>query len=345
MIYKPLGKTNINVPPIIFGTSCLGNLYNALDWDTKLSILREIFYRMESVVLDTAGKYGAGMALEVIGNGLRELGIPKDRVRISNKLGWFQVPLATPEPTFEPGVWADLKNDAQQQISYDGILRCWEQGYKLLGNEYAPQIVSVHDPDEYLAAKSPREKQNAFDDILQAYRALADLKSQGVTQAIGVGAKNWQVIRDIARETELDWVMLAISFTVMQHPSELLEFIDELADKGICVINSAVFHSGFLTGGTFFDYRVPDRNKIADKPLFEWRDKFFLLCQQFDILPASACVQFGLSHPGIISIALNTSNPKRVAQNINSVETTIPQDFWLAMKEDGLIDRNYAYVG
>mgnify|MGYP000744818703 CR=1 FL=1 len=73
MIYKPLGNTNVSVPPIIFGTSCLGNLYEALPWETKLGILKEIFDNMDgTVVLDTAGKYGAGLALEVIGNGLRE---------------------------------------------------------------------------------------------------------------------------------------------------------------------------------------------------------------------------------------------------------------------------------
>jgi D-threo-aldose 1-dehydrogenase len=52
-----------------------------------------------------------------------------------------------------------------------------------------------------------------------------------------------------------------------------------------------------------------------------------------------------MSHPGVISIALNTSNPKRVAQNIASVSADIPNDFWVAMKDEGLIARNYPHVG
>ncbi len=347
MNHKKLGTTNIGVPPIIFGTSCLGNLYQALPWETKLSILKHIFDNMAgTVVLDTAGKYGAGLALEVIGDGLRELGISQDRVNISNKLGWLRVPLTTPEPTFEPGAWADLKNDAVQDISYDGITRCWQQGCELLGHRYAPQIVSVHDPDEYLAAAtSAGEKLNAFKDIVGAYHALNELKEQGLTQAIGVGCKDWQVIRDMSKEIDLDWVMPAVSFTIMNHPAELLDFISELAEKGIGVINSAVFHAGFLTGGAYFDYRILDATKKEDKRHFIWREKFFALCQKFDIVPATACVQFGVSHPGIISIALNTSNPKRVAQNIASVTADTPNDFWQAMKEHGLIDKNYPHVG
>ena len=78
------------------------------------------------MVLDSAGKYGAGLALETIGKGLDHLQIPADRVHISNKLGWYRVPLTTPEPTFETGAWIDLEYDAVQKVSYDGILQCWE---------------------------------------------------------------------------------------------------------------------------------------------------------------------------------------------------------------------------
>ena len=42
----------------------------------------------------------------------------------------------------------DLKHDAVQDISYQGILDCYEQGNTLLG-KYQARLVSVHDPDEY----------------------------------------------------------------------------------------------------------------------------------------------------------------------------------------------------
>jgi len=129
-----LGQTGLQVPPIVFGTSCLGNLYQALPESTKLEILRQMFACVQPpVVLDSAGKYGAGLALEVIGRGLSELGIARGDVIISNKLAWVRTPLTTPEPTFEPGVWAGLEYDARQEIGYEGILRCYEDGCRLLG--------------------------------------------------------------------------------------------------------------------------------------------------------------------------------------------------------------------
>lgn len=298
-----------------------------------------------TVVLDSAGKYGAGLALEVMGKGLRELNTSPERVLISNKLGWYRVPLTAPEPTFEPGAWFGLQHDAVQRISYDGILQCWEQGCQLLGDDYSPQLVSVHDPDEYVAqATTPSERQARLEDILQAYKALIELREQGVVKAVGIGAKDWRIIRELVDHIDLDWVMLALSLTIYSHPPDVLEFVDELQRLDIGVINSAVFHAGFFTGGRYFDYRIPDSRSPEDQPLFEWRDRFFQTCQDFEINPADACVQFGLSHPAIAAVALNTSKPERFAENVRSVSVTIPSECWQRLKELGLIDENYPYL-
>ena len=131
---RSLGRTGLELPAIIFGTSCLGNLYEVVPDAQKLAIVQEIIRHSPTpVVLDSAGKYGAGLALEVIGESLRTLGVPVSQVVISNKLGWYRVPLRGPEPTFERGVWAGIAHDAESQISYDGILKCYEQGNALLG--------------------------------------------------------------------------------------------------------------------------------------------------------------------------------------------------------------------
>lgn len=340
------GATGLKLPPIVFGTSCLGNLYEALPWATKLGIMREWFAHVSPpVVLDSAGKYGAGLALEMIGKGLRELGVKPEQAVISNKLGWLRTPLRTPEPTFEPGAWVGLEHDAEQRISYDGILACWKQGCELLG-AYKPRLASVHDPDEYLAkAATPDDRRRRLDDVLGAYRALAELKAAGEVAAVGVGSKDWTVIRELAGKTRLDWVMFACSMTIMHHPPELLAFMRELAGSGVGIINSAVFHAGFLTGGEYFDYRKVCPGRAEDKPLFEWRDRFLALCRQFKVLPAEACVRFGLSAPGVAAISLNTSKPERVRKNVASVVARIPKGFWAAMQEAGLIARDYPYLG
>ena len=340
-------RRSLALPRVVFGSSALGNLYQALPPAQKLAITRAWFeFGPSPVVIDSAGKYGAGLALECIGNNLRELGVPSDGVVISNKLGWFRTPLRSMAPTFEPGAWMDLHHDAEQRISRRGILDCWEQGCELLGDPYRPQLVSVHDPDDYVAGAQDRaERTLRFANLYEAYEALDELKGRSEVSAIGIGSKEWRVAREVARNVQLDWVMVANSLTMYTHSPELLTWLDELGDRGIKVINSAVFNAGFLIGGKFFDYRIPSDQNLADRRLFEWRERFFRLCRQHDVTPAAACVQFGLSHPHVSSVALNSSHPNRVAQNVALVDSKIPDTFWNDAKQFGIIDPSYPYVG
>ena len=336
----------IKFPPIIFGTSALGNLYESIPYSIKLSIVREciIHTKEGQTMFDSAGKYGAGLALEVLGKCLKELSVPKQSIIISNKLGWYQTALTTPEPTFEKGVWKDLKNDVVQRISYKGIIECFEQGNELLGG-YHSQIASVHDPDDYLSdAKDAKDEAKRYNDILEAYHALAELKQQGKIIAIGIGAKNWKVTERITKDIALDWVMFANSLTIKSHPKELLEFVETLRQKNTTIINSAVFNGGFLIGKDFYNYALIDKTTHEGSALFSWREMFFSLCNDFGIKPAEACFNFGFNIPGINSIALNTSSPEKIKGNVDMATKKIPAAFWNAMKERGLLENNYNLI-
>lgn len=160
-----------------------------------------------------------------------------------------------------------------------------------------------------------------------------------------MGAKDWTVIRALLEAVPLDWVMLACSFTVCRHPRGVVDFVDRLQREGIGVVNSAVFHAGFLTGGAFFDYRRLDPASEADRPLFEWRDRFREVCRAHDVSPAAACVSFALSHPGVACVALNTSRPQQVRANVELGEARPAARFWSALKDAGLVRRDYPHVG
>jgi D-threo-aldose 1-dehydrogenase len=343
MEYSTIGKSGLKIPPIIFGTSALGNLYKAFTYKTKLEIVNECFKNVQNPVFDSAGKYGAGLSLEMLGKCLHQLNINPDDVIISNKLGWIRTELKTLEPTFEHGVWFDLNHDAIQKISYNGIIECFNQGNELLGGIYKPQLLSVHDPDEYTNQSiNQEEKEKRFTDILAAYMALSDLKKQGKAKAIGIGSKDWTIIKKVTEFIELDWVMFANSLTIMNHPPELLTFMDKLFRKGVTIINSAVFHGGFLTGSDYFDYKLITPETDGQK--FQWRTTFFSLCEKYKIAPSVACVNFGMTPPGVAAISLNTSNPNRVNDNVESVLAKVPKEFYAEMVKKGLISKDYPYL-
>jgi D-threo-aldose 1-dehydrogenase len=329
-------------PSIIFGTSTLGNLYQELSYQTKKELIHAYIKATPNAIpmFDTAGKYGAGLALEVLAKSLHELNILTSNVYISNKLGWYRTKLETPEPTFEKGVWANLQHDAVQKISYKGILECYQQGNELLGN-YPSQFASIHDPDEYLAAAiNEKDAEKRENDIIEAYYALQELKEKGEIIGIGVGAKNWTSIQKIANKIKLDWVMFANSLTLKTHPIELIQFIQLLHNNGVYVINSALFNGGFLVGNNFYNYVEVNPLTQEGKALLEWRNKFFTICKLYNITPAEAAFNFGSSIYGVSSVAISTSLPEKIAVNINMANKKIPTAFWQHLKQENLIEEH-----
>jgi len=331
--------SEIKLPKVIFGTSGLGNLYVALSDTDKCAIVKEcIQHSTTPAVFDSAGKYGAGLSLESLGKCLRQLQVKPEDVLISNKLGWYRIPLTTPEPTFEPGVWRDIQHDAEQRISYEGILQCFEQGNELL-NGYHAHLVSVHDPDEYLAAAgSEADRAQRFENIKDAYRALFELKAEGKVKAIGVGAKNWKIIKEITDHIQLDWVMIANSMTLHSHPNDLLQYMQQLKAKNTSIINSAVFNGGFLTGGDYYNYKLVEAGKPGQDELLHWRKEFFAVCAGLGVEPAHACIQFGIQAPGVTSIALSTSRPSKVKGNVDMATVPMPRGLWVELKNRGLME-------
>jgi len=332
-----LGNTGIEIPSMIIGTSSLGNLYEAKPYGEKLElVIAALECFKDEIVFDSAGKYGAGLALETLGQALNDLQIPKEKVLISNKLGWKQAPLQG-EPTFEKDVWKDLSHDAVQDISYQGILTCFEEGNVLLKG-YDSQLVSIHDPDEYLdQADSPKDYEKRFADILDGYAALDELKQAGKVKAIGVGSKNWKVIEKIYSKVKLDWVMIANSMTIYDHPEALFHFMCKLEKEEVGIINSAVFQSGFLVGGDYFDYQKMGKSDPHYQQRHEWRYQFFQICEDHGIDPAHACIQFALQLPGVNCIALNSTSPRRIHANAEFCSTRLPNAFWDEMKDKGML--------
>ncbi|MBP5319616.1 MAG: aldo/keto reductase [Kiritimatiellae bacterium] len=311
--------------PVIFGTSCLGNLYRVVPPETKRAIAAEWFKAFPKPVIDSAGKYGAGLSLEAIGAALEALGKRPGDLAISVKLGWRRKPLTTPEPTFEPGVWAGLAYDAEQDISYDGILRCYEEAKTLLRG-FPIDYVSVHDPDEYLAARGEAGRA----DILGAYEALFALKAKGEVRGVGIGSKSWEVIRELSRDVPFDWAMFACEPTLLRHSAASVEFVRELKGKGVGLIGSALFNGGFLLGSGMLDYLKAD--PVADAGAFAFRARYLALCDRYRLDPAVPAVRYAF-RLGFDAVALNTSNPARILQNAAYAKTKVREEYWRELGE------------
>ena len=136
-----------------------------------------------------------------LGNLYRELnGTSKEQI----VQGWFKaIPSGGRNQPLSPG---SGRTCTMTRCSPSVTKECWEQGNALLGEGCRAELLSVHDPDEYLAAAaSETDRTERFQDIREAYRALEDLKRSGDAAAIGIGSKDWRVIREVLEKLEVDW--------------------------------------------------------------------------------------------------------------------------------------------
>jgi D-threo-aldose 1-dehydrogenase len=123
----------------------------------------------------------------------------------------------------------------------------------------------------------------------------------------------------------------------MRHVPDLVQFMDSLAARQVPIVLGGVFQEGFLVGGQRLDNQDLNPDDPRDARQLAWRKSFVALCQGHGISPAHACIQFAMSAPGAVAVAINTSRPERVAENIRSVLTSAPDALWESMKEEGLL--------
>ena len=113
-----------------------------------------------------------------------------------------------------------------------GVRRSLEDSLTRLGLDRV-DIVYVHDPDDYLDEA-----------ICGAIPELVRMREEGIIGAAGVGMNQWQAPLRMVRETDLDVVMLAGRWTLLDRSGAPL--LAECAARGVSVVAAAPFNSGLL---------------------------------------------------------------------------------------------------
>jgi len=62
-----------------------------------------------------------------------------------------------------------------------------------------------------------------------------------------------------------------------------------------------------------------------------------LVCARHDMPLRAAAIQFPLANPLVTSVIPGASFPHQLSQNINDLSQTIPEGFWLELRERHLI--------
>ncbi|WP_313195302.1 aldo/keto reductase [Shinella zoogloeoides] len=325
---RTIGRTDLAVTEFGFGTAPLGGLYRACPRDVAMATL-ETAWQEGLRYYDTAPWYGFGLAERYVGDFLR--GKPKGSYVLSTKVGRVMQP-AEGDALPNYGFVDPLPFGARYDYSYDGIMRCLELSYTRLGLNRI-DILYVHDIGVYThgAERNAIYLRQLLDSGL---KALSELKSSGTIKAFGLGVNEVPVCLDILREADLDCILLAGRYTLLDR-SAVEELLPLCGKKGTSLVVGGVFNSGILaTGpveGAHFDY-MPATPEVAEKV-----GAMVGIAAERGVPLAAAALQFPLRHPAIASVLLGTAKPESLRRNMALARMDLPKDIYPAFEPHTLV--------
>ncbi len=318
---RRLGQSLVEVTALGFGAAALGNLYRAITDDAAQSTIGTALDGGIGYV-DTAPHYGQGLSERRVAAALRPTTV------ISTKVGRVLKPIPQPAPGTERHGFVDGDPfEPHFDYSYDGIHQSFASSLQRLGRERV-DILLAHDLGTATHGTEAAGHLRAFLD--GGYRAMAELKASGRVGAIGLGVNEWQICDDVLRHADLDVVLLAGRYTLLEQ-SPLDHFLPLCARRSVAIIAGGPYNSGVLTGGTHYNYAaVPEAVAARVKALEA-------VCAAHGVPLAAAALQFPLAHPCVASVIPGMASPAEVESNLARFATAVPPALWADLKSENLL--------
>jgi len=311
-----LGRTALSVTRLGLGTAPLGGLFDVVAESEFLSVV-ERAWEVGIRSFDTAPLYGHGLAETRLGKVLKPK--PRDEFTLGSKVGRLLRADVPPEPGQQfrgvPPV------NPMFDFTYDGVMRSVEESLERLGLDRI-DILHIHDPD------------NHHDEALaSAYRALDQLRTEGVISAVGAGMNQAEMLTRFAREGDFDCFLLAGRYTLLDQIA-LKELLPECVERGISIIAGGVYNSGILADpkpGAYYNYQT------APADLVERAQRIRDVCSRHRVPLKAAAVQFPLGHPAVTCVVIGCRSTAQVDESIQMFEFEIPPALWVDLKAEGLL--------
>lgn len=297
----------VDVGRVGLGCAALGNLYSGLDDDQAIETVDAAWGRGVRF-FDTAPLYGHGLSESRLGRALATR--PREEFVLATKVGRVLVESDGVDPDT---IFADVPAARPEfDFSADGIARSLESSLERLGVDRL-DIVHVHDPDDHLDQA-----------VNEAYPALARWQDEGVVASVGIGTNHASVAMSVLDRIDLDWVLLAGRYTLLDQ-SGAPELFPRCLERGAGVIAGGVFNSGLLADPEFrapFHYATPDDDVVARARELGQR------CSRHGVDLPAAALQFPGRHPVVDITLVGPRSAAELHEDLDMLEVDLPDSLW-----------------
>ena len=325
--HVPVGRSGVRITELSFGAAGIGNLYAPMTDSAAYGTVAAAWERGIRA-FDTAPHYGLGLSERRLGMALRHQ--PRSDYVVSTKVGRILEPVADVLGDDRANGFAVPATHLRRWDSTAaGVERSLYESLERLGLDYI-DIVYLHDPDDF-----------ADQALHEAYPALERLRAQGMIRAIGVGMNQARLLTRFVRETDIDAVLLAGRYTLLDH-SGLEELLPAAQARGVSVVVGGVFNSGVLAKperGAKFDY-ADASDEILGKAL-----RMQVVCELNGVPLRSAALQFPFGHPAVSSVLIGSRTAEEVHDAVDLATQPVPQKVWAGLRQAGLLPENVPTPG
>lgn len=311
------------------GGAALGNLFEAVD-DAQARATIDAAWADGCRRFDTAPHYGHGLSEQRFGDALRRHG--REDFVLSSKVGRLLTP-AQAVPREQHAYVDGLPFVQHWDFSAAGTRRSVEDSLQRLGLARL-DIAYVHDMDRHThGADGARVLRQVCEETLPA---LAQLRREGLVGAIGLGVNDEQAVLDVLRNADLDAVLIAGRYTLLDHAALSSGMLQACAARGVRVAVGGVFNSGLLARGTragpvTFNYAPAAQSWVERTARIE------AVCEAHAVPLRAAALQFPLAHPAVDELLLGARSVAEWRDSLALLAHPIPPDFWRALRTAGLI--------
>jgi D-threo-aldose 1-dehydrogenase len=305
----PLGRTSLSVTELGIGLAPIGGLYaDVSDEQARATVDRS--WDCGVRLFDTSPLYGYGRSETRAGAALRD----RSEFVLSTKVGRVLVKDESgQDSTAGQEFWAGVDPTVTPvfDFSASGVRRSFEDSLRRLGRDRV-DVVHLHDPDDHLDQA-----------VAEAYPELVRMRDEGLITAIGAGANSGAVLAHLIERVDLDVVLLAGRYTLLDRTGEHL--LKLAGQRGVAVIAAGVFNSGILADprpGATFNYET------ADADLLDRAQRLAKLCAEYAVPLRAAAVQFALRHPAVTSVLVGTRSPEEVDDAVAMAAHPVPEQLW-----------------
>lgn len=313
----PLGGSGVRVTRLVFGGAPIGGLFAPVSDADAVAALTAA-WDCGVRAFDTAPHYGVGLSESRIGAFLR--GVPRGGYVLSTKVGRLLVP-AGADVQGADAYFGTPQLTRVYDYSRDGVLASLEASLGRLGTDRI-DIALIHDPDEH----GPE----ALDG---AYPALAELRTQGVIGALGVGMNQAAMLEWFVERADLDCVLVAGRYSLLDAAAAKSLF-PACQRRGVAVLAGGVFNSGVLVQpgpGATYDYApAPAGVQVRARDLAA-------VCADHGLPLGAVALHYVLRHPAVTAAVVGARTAAEMTQDAAFWHTRVPDEVYADLAARGLL--------